>query len=103
MKTISPPSAWGAIPSPRQLAWHRLEMYGFIHFTVNTFTDLEWGYGDESPAVFNPTALNTRQWARVAKDGVLKGLILTCKHHDGFCLWPSRYTAHSVKNSPWKN
>jgi alpha-L-fucosidase len=98
-----PPPPWGVIPSPRQLAWHSLETYGFIHFTTNTFTDLEWGYGDESPMVFNPTALDTRQWARVAKEGRLKGLILTCKHHDGFCLWPSRYTGHSVVNSPWQN
>jgi len=103
MKIIPPPSPWGAIPSPRQLAWHRLEMYGFIHFTTNTFTDLEWGYGDESPSVFNPTQLDTRQWVRVAKDGGFKGLILTCKHHDGYCLWPSRYTEHSVKHSLWKN
>lgn len=98
-----PPSPWGAIPTRQQLDWHRLETYGFTHFTINTFTDLEWGYGDESPSVFNPTALDTRQWAQVAKDGGMKGLILTCKHHDGFCLWPSQYTVHSVKHSPWRN
>ncbi|UCG58038.1 MAG: alpha-L-fucosidase, partial [Phycisphaerales bacterium] len=90
-------------PSPRQLAWQELEFIGFIHFTVNTFTDKEWGDGTENPRIFNPTQLDTRQWVRVCKDVGMKMVILTAKHHDGFCLWPSRYTAHSVKNSPWKN
>ncbi|MFA5204735.1 MAG: alpha-L-fucosidase [Lentisphaeria bacterium] len=100
---VPPPAPFGAVPSPRQLAWHRLEYYGFIHFTTNTFTGREWGLGDESPAIFNPAACDPRQWARLAREGGMRGLILTCKHHDGFCLWPSRHTAHSVKASPWKN
>jgi len=70
---------------------------------MNTFTDKEWGYGDESPSLFNPSELDCRQWAKVARDAGMKGIIITAKHHDGFCLWPSQYTGHSVKNSPWRN
>ncbi len=101
--TISPPQPFGATPSQRQLKWHELEFYGFLHFTINTFTDKEWGYGDESPKLFNPTDFDANQLASAAATAGMKGLILTCKHHDGFCLWPSKYTEHSVKNSPWKN
>ncbi len=98
-----PPSAVGPLPAERQLKWHQLEFYAFVHFNMNTFTDIEWGTGGESPELFNPTELDCRQWARVCKEAGMKGIILTAKHHDGFCLWPSEFTEHSVKNSPWKD
>jgi len=100
---VNPPEPFGPIPSERQLVWHEMEFYAFVHFNMNTFTDKEWGFGDESPELFNPTELDCRQWARVCKEAGMKGIILTAKHHDGFCLWPSQYTEHSVKNSPWKD
>jgi alpha-L-fucosidase len=100
---LNPPEAIGPVPTERQIAWHELEYYMFVHFTVNTFTDKEWGYGDEAESVFNPSAMDCRQWAKVAKDAGMKGIIITAKHHDGFCLWPSAFTEHSVKNSDWKN
>jgi len=100
---VEPPKPVLPLPSERQLAWHELEFYAFVHFNMNTFTNMEWGFGNESPELFNPTELDCRQWARVCKEAGMKGIIITAKHHDGFCLWPSAYTEHSVKNSPWKN
>lgn len=99
----APPAPVFPIPTDRQLAWQEMEQYAFIHFTTNTFTGKEWGYGDENPEVFNPSKINVNQWIKTVKEAGLKGIILTCKHHDGFCLWPSQYTEHSVKNSKWKN
>ncbi len=91
------------LPSAKQLAWQELEYYGFIHFNMNTFTNVEWGEGKEDPKLFNPTQLDCNQWARIAKASGMKGLILTAKHHDGFSLYPSKYTTHSVVKSPWRN
>ncbi|MDC6366913.1 MULTISPECIES: alpha-L-fucosidase [Flavobacteriaceae] len=101
--TIAPPKPLGPVPTKRQLAWQDMQYYAFVHFNMNTFTDMEWGTGGESPELFNPSQLDCRQWARIAKEAGMKGIILTAKHHDGFCLWPTKTTAHSVKNSPWKN
>lgn len=91
------------VPNHNQLRQQQMEFYGFIHFGVNTFTGSEWGSGKEEPSIFNPTDFSTDNWAEIAKAAGMKGLILTCKHHDGFCLWQSQYTNHSVKNSPYKN
>jgi alpha-L-fucosidase len=100
-KEVAPPQALLPVPNKHQLAWHELEQYAFIHFTTNTFTGKEWGYGDEQPSIFNPTSFDVEQWVKNIKNAGLRALILTCKHHDGFCLWQSKYTEHSVKNSPF--
>lgn len=102
-KSVPPPSPVHPIPSPAQMKWHKMEMNAFIHFSINTFTDKEWGFGNESPQLFNPSALNTDQWARTLKETGFKTMIFTTKHHDGFCLWPSKYSNHTIKNSPYKN
>ena len=100
---VDPPPAILPVPSERQMKWHERGMYAFVHFNMNTFTDQEWGDGQEDPARFNPTELDTDQWCRVFKDAGMTGVIITAKHHDGFCLWPSDLTEHSVKNSPWRD
>jgi len=91
------------VPTTAQLRWHEMEFYLFVHFGPNTFTDKEWGHGDEPADAFNPTALDCGQWARIAKAAGAKGIIITAKHHDGFCLWPSKYSKHTVRESKWKN
>jgi alpha-L-fucosidase len=98
----APPKPSGAVPSQRHLLWHAMETYAFLHFTVNTFTDKEWGYGDEDPNLFAPSAFDADAIVEALKAGGMHGVILTSKHHDGFCLWPSRTTEHSVKHSSWR-
>jgi alpha-L-fucosidase len=97
------PAPCGPVPSENQMRWQEMEYYAFVHFSLNTYTDQSWGYGNEDINLFNPKDLDCRQWARICKEAGMKGIIITAKHHCGFCLWPSKYTEYSVKNAPWKN
>ncbi|CAA0809509.1 Alpha-L-fucosidase 1 [Striga hermonthica] len=99
----TPPLPILPLPSYSQLKWQQREIIMFLHFGVNTFTGSEWGTGQESPSIFNPTGLDANQWVDAAAQAGVSLMILTAKHHDGFCLWPSEYTDHSVIRSPWKN
>ena len=92
----------GPVPTDNQLRWQQMETYAFVHYSLNTYTDQEWGFGNEDLNLFNPSDLDCRQWARVCKQAGMKGIIFTAKHHCGFCMWPSAYTTYSVKNTPWK-
>lgn len=102
-KEAEAPTACGPCPSEDQIAWQEMERTAFIHFSMNTFNDVEWGYGDVPPETFNPSDLDCNQWVSICKKAGIKGIILTCKHHDGFCLWPTATTEYSVKHSPWRD
>jgi len=97
------PRSFGPVPTANQLHWQEMESYAFVHFSLNTYTDQSWGFGNEDVNLFNPKESDCRQWARICKEAGMKGIIITAKHHCGFCLWPSKYTEYSVKNAPWKN
>lgn len=96
------PAPYGPVPSERQIRWHETEFFGLIHYGLNTYTDREWGYGEEDPALLNPARLDAGQVAAALKRGGMNGLILVAKHHDGFCLWPTKTTPHNITKSPWR-
>lgn len=100
---VKAPAAFGPVPTKNQMRVQEMESYAFVHFSLNTYTDQSWGFGNEDIKLFNPEKSDCRQWARICKAAGMKGIIITAKHHGGFCLWPSKYTEYSVKNAPWKN
>ena len=101
--TVTPPAPYGALPSDAQVEWQKMEYNMFVHFGPNTFTSAEWGDGTESADIFAPEALDCRQWAATAKAAGMKGIIITAKHHDGFCLWPNPVSQHTVAQSSWRD
>ena len=100
---VKAPTAILPVPEPKQVDWQKMETYAFVHFGLNTFNDREWGYGDSDPKTFNPTKLDCEQWAKTFVASGMKGVILTAKHHDGFCLWPTHLTEYCIRNTPYKN
>ncbi|MCH5284081.1 MAG: alpha-L-fucosidase [Akkermansiaceae bacterium] len=102
-KTPPPPAPYGAVPTKQQVDWLRMEWYAFVHFGINTYTNKEWGYGDENPKLFNPTDFDAEAIVSTFKKAGMSGMIYTAKHHDGFCLWPTKTTKHNITQSPWKN
>ncbi len=103
LHAVEAPAPCGAVPTPQQVEWQRMEWYAFVHFGLNTFTGREWGYGDESPSIFNPADFNADAIAATFREAGMSGLIYTAKHHDGWCAWPTKSTRHNITQAPWKN
>ncbi len=99
----APPKPYGVLPAERQLAWHETELYCIIHFSLATYTDKEWGFGNEDPKLFTAPDFNAKKIVEQVKAGGFRGIVVVAKHHDGFCLWPTATTKHNISASPWKN
>ena len=102
-QSVSAPEAILPVPQEKQVNWQKMETYAFVHFGLNTFNDREWGYGDSDPKTFNPARLDCEQWVQTFVNSGMKGVILTAKHHDGFCLWPTQLTEYCIRNTPYKD